>query len=68
MGESKRESGRAREEWEGVGEREREEERERVGGTRERECGRTRERMWKRMENVHTDLDLSLIVYSISQN
>ena len=39
--------------------------RESAGNERERkrECGRTRERMWKRTENVHTDLDLSLIVF-----
>ena len=46
---------------------ERERGRERESRGNERECGRTRERMWKRTENVHTDLDLSLIVYSISQ-
>ena len=45
--------------------RERGRERESGGNERERkrECERTRERMWKRTENVHTDLDLSLIVF-----
>ena len=44
-----------------VWENERELERESGGGNeRERECGRTRERMWERTENVGTDLDLSL--------
>ena len=40
-----------------------ERERERVGEN-EREWGE-RERMWERIENVSTDLDLSLIVFLI---
>ena len=39
--------------------------RETESGGNERECGRTRERMWERTENVGTDLDLSLIVFLI---